>query len=68
VSGHQAGDPVRAIAAIIAAVEGQNPPHHLLLGNQAYDGAMAKLAELKHDFEAWETVSRGADYPKDEAA
>ena len=68
VSGHQAGDPVRAIAAIIGAVEGPNPPHRLLLGNQAYDGAMAKLAELKGGFAAWEAVSRGADYPKDEAA
>jgi NAD(P)-dependent dehydrogenase (short-subunit alcohol dehydrogenase family) len=67
VSGHQAGDPERAIAAIIAAVEGPNPPHRLLLGNQAYDGAMAKLAELKRDFEGWESVSRGADFPKDEA-
>ena len=68
VSGHQAGDPVRAITAIISAVEGPNPPHRLLLGNQAYDGAMTKLAELKGGFEAWEAVSRGADYPKDEAA
>ena len=68
ISGHQAGDPERAIAAIIGAVEGPNPPHHLLLGNQAYDGALAKLAELKGCFEAWETVSRGADFPKDEAA
>ncbi|MGI4954030.1 MAG: oxidoreductase [Janthinobacterium lividum] len=68
VSGHQAGDPERAIAAIIAAVEGPCPPHHLLLGNQAYDGAMAKIAELKQDFEAWEAVSRGADFPTDQAA
>ena len=68
ISGHQAGDPVRAIAAIIEAVEGTNAPHRLLLGNQAYDGAMAKLAELKGVFEAWEAVSRGADFPKDEAA
>lgn len=68
VSGHQAGDPVRAIAAIIGAIEGPNPPHHLLLGSQAFDGAIAKLAELKQDFEAWETVSRGADFPKAEAA
>ena len=67
-SGHQAGDPVRAIAAIIGAVEGPNPPHHLLLGNQAFDGAIAKLAELRQDFVAWETVSRGADFPKAEAA
>lgn len=66
-SGHQDGDPVRAIAAIIGAVEGPNPPHHLLLGNAAFEGAMAKLTELKHDFEAWEAVSRGADFPKNEA-
>jgi NAD(P)-dependent dehydrogenase (short-subunit alcohol dehydrogenase family) len=63
VSGHQAGDPVRAIAAIIAAVEGPHPPHHLLLGNAAYDGAMATLSELRRDFEPWEAVSRGADFP-----
>lgn len=66
-SGHQDGDPIRAIAAIIGAVEGPNPPHHLLLGNAAFEGAMAKLTELKHDFEAWEAVSRGADFPKNEA-
>jgi NADP-dependent 3-hydroxy acid dehydrogenase YdfG len=62
-SGHQEGDPVRAIKAIIEAVEGPNPPHHLLLGNAAYDGAMATLAELGANFTAWEKVSRGADFP-----
>jgi NAD(P)-dependent dehydrogenase (short-subunit alcohol dehydrogenase family) len=66
VSGHQAGDPVRAAEAIIKAVEGANPPHHLLLGVEAYEGAMAKLAELKRDFTSWEAVSRGADFPKDD--
>ena len=65
VSGHQAGDPVRAIQAIIKAVEGPSPPHHLLLGNDAYDGALATLAELRANFVAWETVSRGADFPAD---
>lgn len=63
VSGHQAGDPVRAIEAIIKVVMSPNPPHHLLLGNDAYDGAMAALGELRSDFEAWEGVSRGADFP-----
>jgi len=66
VSGHQAGDPVRAVEAIIKTVEGADPPHHLLLGNDAYEGAMAKLAELNRDFTNWETVSRGADFPKDD--
>jgi short-subunit dehydrogenase len=64
VSGQQAGDPVRAVSAIIKAVEGASPPHRLLLGNGAYDTAMAKLAALKSDFQAWEAVSRGADFPQ----
>jgi NADP-dependent 3-hydroxy acid dehydrogenase YdfG len=62
-SGHQEGDPVRAAQAIIKVVEGRHPPHHLLLGNAAYDGAIATLAELRANFEAWEAVSRGADFP-----
>jgi NAD(P)-dependent dehydrogenase (short-subunit alcohol dehydrogenase family) len=66
-SGHQEGDPVRAIAAIIKVVAGPNPPHHLLLGNAAYDGAMATLSELRENFTAWEAVSRGADFPTDAA-
>lgn len=63
VSGKQKGDPVRAAQAIVEAVNSAKPPHHLLLGNDAYDGAMAKLEELRTDFTAWEAVSRGADFP-----
>jgi NAD(P)-dependent dehydrogenase (short-subunit alcohol dehydrogenase family) len=63
VSGKQKGDPVRAARAIVEAVNSPTPPHHLLLGNDAYDGAMAKLEELRMDFAAWEAVSRGADIP-----
>jgi NAD(P)-dependent dehydrogenase (short-subunit alcohol dehydrogenase family) len=66
-SGRQAGDPVRAIEAIIKVVEGPNPPHHLLLGNDAYDGAIAKLADLRGDFAKFEAVSRGADFPNGNA-
>jgi NAD(P)-dependent dehydrogenase (short-subunit alcohol dehydrogenase family) len=64
-SGQQAGDPVRAVQAIVSAVESGAPPHHLLLGNAAYDLATAKLAELEREFAAWESVARGADFPKD---
>ena len=63
-SGKQPGDPVRAAKAIIEAVESPNPPHHLLLGNDAYEGATAKLEALGKEFKAWESVSRGADFPK----
>jgi NAD(P)-dependent dehydrogenase (short-subunit alcohol dehydrogenase family) len=63
-SGNQAGDPVRAAEAIVQAVESPYPPHRLLLGNDAYDGAIAKLDELRAEFIEWETVSRGADFPE----
>ena len=62
-SGHQPGDPVRAAEAIIMAVASGNPPHHLLLGNDAFDGAMAVLEHLREDFLAGEAVARAADFP-----
>ncbi len=66
-SGKQPGDPVRAVGALITAVESPKPPRHLLLGNDAYEGAMAKLEELRKDFSAVEKIARGADYPKEES-
>ncbi len=63
-SGNQPGDPVRAAKAIIEAVASGNPPHHLLLGNDAFEGAMARLEHLRQDFAAGEAVARAADFPK----
>jgi len=63
-SGKQPGDPVRAAKAIVKAVASGNPPHHLLLGNDAFEGAMAKIDELRKDFTAGEAVARAADFPK----
>ena len=63
ISGKQPGDPVRAVQAIIKAVESAQPPHRLLLGNDAFEAATAKLKNLNKEFLAWESVSRGADYP-----
>jgi NAD(P)-dependent dehydrogenase (short-subunit alcohol dehydrogenase family) len=63
ISGKQDGDPVRAAEAIVKAIESGEPPHHLLLGNAAFDSAMAKLEELRKEFVAGEAVSRGADFP-----
>ena len=64
ISGKQQGDPVRAAQAIVMAVESINPPHRLLLGNDAYEGAMAKFEELRKEFSALESIARGADFPK----
>jgi hypothetical protein len=65
ISGKQPGDPARAARAIVDAVESAGAPHRLLLGNDAYDGALAKLAELGKEFAAWEAVSRAADFPNE---
>jgi len=67
-SGKQPGDPVRAAKAIVAAVASGAAPHHLLLGNDAFEGAMARLDHLRQDFTAGEAVARAADFPKANAA
>lgn len=63
-SGKQPGDPVRAAQAVLTAVASGHPPHHLLLGADAFKGAMAKLDELRQDFTAGEAAARGADFPQ----
>ena len=62
-SGRQDGEPVRAAAAIIEAVEATDPPLRLLLGRVALDGARAKIDLLRRDFDAWAEVTTGADAP-----
>jgi short-subunit dehydrogenase len=62
-SGKQPGDPVRAAAAIIAAVEAPEPPLHLLLGKAALRGARWKLDLLRSNFDAWQATTEGADFP-----
>jgi NAD(P)-dependent dehydrogenase (short-subunit alcohol dehydrogenase family) len=66
LSGKQPGDPVRAASAIIQAVEAPNPPLHLLLGKEALRLAHEKLDALRRDFDAWQNVTVGADFPAGE--
>lgn len=58
MSDEQQGDPVSAALAIVNAIESPHPPHHLLLGSDAYESAMAKLEDMLKDFSRWEDVSR----------
>src|SRR5262249_24286781 len=67
LSGRQPGDPLRAANAIIQAVESPNPPLHLLLGKDALRMAREKLDALRHDFDAWQNVTVGADFPAGES-
>ncbi|HEY1941807.1 MAG TPA: oxidoreductase [Roseiarcus sp.] len=63
-SGKQPGDPIRAAAAIVEAVEAENPPLRLMLGKAALAAGRAKVEALRKDFEDWAAVSEGADYPQ----
>ena len=62
-SGRQPGDPAKAAAAIIKAVESSSPPLRLLLGAAALKGARNKLEQLRKDYDAWEETTVGADSP-----
>ena len=66
LNGKQPGDPVRAANAIMQAVEAPVPPLHLLLGKDALRMARAKLDALHRDFDAWQKVTVGADFPAGE--
>lgn len=67
-AGRQVGDPEKAVAAIITAVEAADPPKHLVLGKLAFDRMSGRLEQWKKDLEAWKGTSLGADFTADELA
>ena len=60
--GTQPGDPAKAAAAIIAAVESPNPPVHLLLGPDALQYVRGKVAAFSEEVTAWETLSSSTNF------
>jgi NAD(P)-dependent dehydrogenase (short-subunit alcohol dehydrogenase family) len=62
-SDKQPGDPARAAAAIIAAVEAPEPPKHLLLGASALMRFRNRLMQWKTELDRWEETAIGADFP-----
>ena len=61
-SGHQLGDPDRGAAAIIEAVEADEPPLNLLLGSDALTRVKARLGRFDDDLARWESVSLATDF------
>jgi NAD(P)-dependent dehydrogenase (short-subunit alcohol dehydrogenase family) len=62
--GKQAGDPLRAVHAMMQVVESPNPPLRLLLGKSALLRLRAKLENWQKEIAAWESVTVGADFPE----
>ena len=64
MNGKQAGDPVRAAAAIIQAVDSPKPPLHLILGADGYQRTRQMLDAYSAELEAWKATTIGADYDR----
>ncbi|MCO6010488.1 oxidoreductase [Actinoallomurus purpureus] len=62
LDGRQPGDPAKAAAAILAALDAEQTPLRLALGNDAADAITASLDAARAEFLAWEQVSRGTDF------
>lgn len=62
-SGNQLGNPEKAAAAVLAVVEDENPPAHLVLGSDALRLISAARAAVDEDIRAWESLSRSTDFP-----
>jgi NAD(P)-dependent dehydrogenase (short-subunit alcohol dehydrogenase family) len=62
--GKQAGDPQKAIEAIVAAVSAPTPPKHLLLGKFALNRFRGKLDAMQKEIAAWESTTIAADFPE----
>ncbi len=60
-NGRQLGDPRKAARAMLAAIDADHPPAHLLLGSDALGLVRGKLAALQEELTAWETVTKSTD-------
>jgi hypothetical protein len=56
--GKQPGDPAKAAAAILQALDSGNPPLRLALCNDAVDAIAESLDNAKAELAAWEKVGR----------
>lgn len=61
-SGNQAGDPAKAAQVLLKVIAAENPPVHLLLGNDAVKLVREKLGALTYEIKVWEEVSCSTDF------
>ncbi|MFF7587173.1 oxidoreductase [Kitasatospora purpeofusca] len=61
-AGKQLGDPEKAAAAILAALDAEHTPLRLLLGGDAVDAVLGALEASVEELRAWEAVGRSTDF------
>ncbi|MFC9325638.1 SDR family NAD(P)-dependent oxidoreductase [Kitasatospora sp. NPDC057015] len=54
-------DPARAAAAVLLAVDAEQPPLHLALGRAAQDGLRSALTARLRELDAWSELTRAVD-------
>ena len=64
--GKQRGDPKRAAAAMVKAVESEHPPLRLLLGASTIPRLKGKLEAWEKEVATWQATTLGADFPEGE--
>lgn len=62
MDGAQPGDPAKAAAAILTALDSDDPPRRLALGPDAVDAIRAQHRALDRELDAWEELSRSTDH------
>jgi NAD(P)-dependent dehydrogenase (short-subunit alcohol dehydrogenase family) len=62
--GAEPGDPVKAAAAILAALDAEQTPLHLPLGSDAVGAVLAHLDAVRSDVNTWEKTARDTAYPR----
>jgi len=65
-SGKQPGDPLKAVAAILAVANSSRPPMHLILGRIALTRFRNKLASWQKEIAEWENITNAADFPENQ--
>jgi NAD(P)-dependent dehydrogenase (short-subunit alcohol dehydrogenase family) len=61
MDGAQPGDPAKAAKAILEALDSDDPPLRLALGNDAVDSIRGPHERLRTDLDRWEKLSRTTD-------
>ncbi|WP_433269150.1 oxidoreductase [Actinosynnema sp. CS-041913] len=61
MDGTQPGDPAKAAAAILAALDAEHTPLRLPLGLDAYDAIASRLATLHTELTTWQPTSLATD-------
>ncbi len=60
--GQQAGDPAKAAAVILRAVDSAHPPLHLPIGPAAHAVVERKLTSFQRDVDQWREISIATDF------